>query len=73
MEHIFDTINPTEWFTTTNGIIASLMPVIVILLGILVAFFIIDSIVGVFRIQEIPKHDRKTNYDDDDDDDDFDY
>lgn len=49
MENIFDSIDPIAWFTTTNGIIADLKPVIVLLLGFLVAFFILDYIVSMFN------------------------
>jgi len=49
MENIFESINPVDWFVTTNGVIESLSPTLMVLLGIILAFFIIDSIVSIFR------------------------
>jgi len=49
MENIFDSINPVDFFATTNGIISSLSGLITMLLGIILAFIIIKTIVSIFR------------------------
>lgn len=48
MGNIFDSINPTEFFTTTNGVILSLSPIITLIIGIILAFSIINIIINLF-------------------------
>jgi len=50
MEHAFDTVNPIEMMTTSTSVISSLFPLIAMLLGFILAFYILSEIISLFVI-----------------------
>ena len=67
MEHILDGFHVSDLTTQTTGFLVALAPVAELLLGILIGFLVISSIVGLIR------GNKRTYYADDDlDDEDYD-
>jgi hypothetical protein len=74
MENIFSGVQLSDLTDTATGMLSALSPYVALLVGILLAFFVISFLVNMLKIKRTDPDDVDVPYDDDDffdDDDDY--
>ena len=56
MSNLFTAIHMTDIWTSTSEVFLSISPFLIGILGLLIAFFVVETIVDLIKIGRIEKH-----------------